>query len=533
MFFQRIQTLPDRIAESSPYYILVVVCSAMFLDLANLSAITIALPTIQKDFNINTSDLQWIISAYALTFGGFLLLGGRGGDIIGHRRVLLFGMVFFALFSLVCAVSPSFLGLVIARAFQGIGAAFTIPPAQAHIALHFTDPTLKAKALGIWGAAGSLGFIIGLVLGGVLTATLGWRWIFWMSLIISGVVIPAAYVVLPRVPSPRAATPHPVDGGVEANSEPAPAKKELLQSVRERLVRFDALGISLGIPGILLLTYALTSANTEGWNDPKIIATLVVSTLLVVAFILYERSAPQAILAPHLFRDLSFNLTMILAVNTYAVRQACTYFLTVQLQSYGTSAIHTSVLFIPLGISALIFNTLSGRLVPILGARPMFIIGWALSIPGVLLFSFITEHTSYWRYTFPGMILYIAGIGAVYITANFVVVSSASKSDQGAAAGVFNVALQVGGSVLGLAVLTAVAQGVEMTYGDAHLPRGELGGLGYRSVYYSCVILSGIGLFLSVFAIRVPKSMHGSIWKNKVNAGTATETASSHELRST
>lgn len=287
-----------------------------------------------------------------------------------HRRILLFGMIFFALFSLVCALSPTFIGLVIARAFQGIGAAFTIPPAQAHVALHFTDLTKKAKALGIWGAAGSLGFIIGLILGGVLTAFLGWRWIFWISLIISGIVIPAAYAILLRAPSPRATTPPPADGESTGDSAQAPTKG-LLQSVRERLIRFDALGISLGIPGILLLTYALTSANTEGWNDGKIIATLLVSIILLVVFILHESVAPQAILAPHLFRNLSFNLTLILAVNTYAVRQACTYFLTVQLQSYGASAIHTLVLFIPLGVSALIFNTLSGRLVSMLGARAM------------------------------------------------------------------------------------------------------------------------------------------------------------------
>lgn len=279
-------------------------------------------------------------------------------------------MIVFALFSLVCALSPTFIGLVVARAFQGIGAAFTIPPAQAHIALHFADPTRKAKALGIWGAAGSLGFIIGLILGGVLTAFLGWRWIFWISLIISAIVIPAAYAVLPRVPSTRAVTPPPAGAATTNESAPVP-KKGLFQSVKERMIRFDALGITLGIPGILLLTYALTSANDEGWDDAKIIATLVVSVVLLVVFVLHERSASQAILAPHLFRNLSFNLTLILAVNTYAVRQACTYFLTVQLQSYGASAIHTSVLFIPLGLSALIFNTLSGRLVPILGARAM------------------------------------------------------------------------------------------------------------------------------------------------------------------
>lgn len=277
-------------------------------------------------------------------------------------------MIFFALFSLVCALAPSFIGLAIARAFQGIGAAFTIPSAQAHIALHFPNPASKAKALGIWGAAGSLGFIVGLILGGVLTAFLGWRWIFWISLILSGLMIPAAYVVLPR-PVPQNRTPNiPVENADTAVPRPP---KEFLHSFKERLVRFDVLGISLGIPGILLLTFALTSANTVGWNAPKIIATLVVSVVLLMIFILHERGASQAILAPHLFKNKSFNLTLVLAVNTYAVRQACTYFLTVQLQSYGASAIHTSVLFIPLGVSALIFNTLSGRLVPILGARTM------------------------------------------------------------------------------------------------------------------------------------------------------------------
>jgi MFS family permease len=134
-------------------------CSAAFLDLLNLSAITIALPTLQKEFSVPTQDLQWVISAYALTFGAFLMLGGRGGDMFGHRPVLLFGLSFFALFTLVSALTSTFIGLVIARAFQGIGAAFTIPSAQAHIALYFRDAGGKAKALGIWGSSGSLGFM--------------------------------------------------------------------------------------------------------------------------------------------------------------------------------------------------------------------------------------------------------------------------------------------------------------------------------------------------------------------------------------
>lgn len=163
--------------------------------------------------------------------------------------------------------------------------------------------------------------------------------------------------------------PAPVEEEAEGNR--TRYQKTLLTSIRERLIRFDALGIALGIPGILILTYALTSANTVGWGKAQIIVTIVIATLLLGLFVLNERTASQAILAPHLFRSPSFNMTLLLAVNTYAVRQGCTYFLTVQLQSFGNSPIHTSVLFIPLGISALIFNTLSGRLVPVLGARAM------------------------------------------------------------------------------------------------------------------------------------------------------------------
>lgn len=327
-------------------------------------------------------------------------------------------------------------------------------------------------------------------------------------------VIPAAVFVLPPVKRT-----HSEEGSLRSD-----APKPFLISMKERLIRFDAIGISFGVPGILLLTYAFTSANTDGWGTAQIIAPLIISIFLLGLFLLHERRASTAILAPHLFRDMSFNLTLILAVNTYAVRQACTYFLTVQLQSYGNSPVDTSVLFIPLGISALISNTITGRIVPIFGARTMFIWGWGLSIPGVLLFSFIDKDTSYWRFTFPAMILYIAGIGAVYITSNFVVVSSASKSNQGAAAGVFNVALQVGGSVLGLAILTAVAEGIEDRYGPPDRHPGVLTKVGFQSVYYSCVILCGIGMALSLFAITVPPAMRGSIWKKDADVPTDNST---------
>ena len=186
----------------------------------------------------------------------------------------------------------------------------------------------------------------------------------------SGVIIPAAFFILPRPDHP------PADAAPSAGDELEAGQQEthtnsLAAAFRRIVHRFDPLGIALSVAGILLLTYALTSANTEGWGSARIVAPLVISVVLLGLFVFHECRTSNGIVAPHLFRSTSFNLTLVLAVNTYAVRQACTYFLTLQLQSYGNSAIHTSVLFIALGVSALIFNTLSGRLVPILGARLM------------------------------------------------------------------------------------------------------------------------------------------------------------------
>ncbi|KAM4057857.1 major facilitator superfamily protein [Hirsutella rhossiliensis] len=517
---RRMAAYPDRTEEQRrPYLILLIVCSAMFLDLSNLSAVTIALPTMGEQLGVDQSQLQWVIAAYALTFGSFLLLGGRGGDIFGHRRVLLFGSYFFALFTLVCALAPTFVGLVIGRAFQGIGAGFTIPSAQAHVAIHFPSPSERAKALGFWAAAGSVGFIAGLILGGVLTALLSWRWIFWISLILSALVIPAAHLVLPRPDASKACSSHPPSASDQDDAAPVVLpqreEKKLFRSLKARLIRFDVVGICLGVPGLLLLTYALTSGNISGWGSASIVSTLVLAAVLLALFALQESRASQALVNPRFFDNLSFTMTLMLAVATYAVRQACSYFLTLQLQSYGNSPLRTALLFLPVGVSALLANSVAGRLVPILGARAMFVLGWALCIPGVVLFSLITPESSYWRFTFPGMILYISGLSAVYITANFVVVSSAAKSDQGAVAGVFNVALQVGGSVLGLAVLTAVAEGINSRFGTTG---AELSEVGYQSVYYSCIILCAIALALSLLAVKVPDAMRGTIWKKKEEA---------------
>ncbi len=211
---------------------------------------------------------------------------------------------------------------------------------------------------------------MGLILGGVLTDLLTWRWIFWVSLLLSSVVIPSAILVLPYPQTKREPQLNPGRNNEDSGDQPN-SPKSALTLLRERMVRFDVLGIFMGIPGLLILNYSLTSANTDGWGSGQIIGTLVAAVVLLALFLLHERRATVPLTPSRLFHSRSFNLTLVLAVNTYAVRQGCTYFLTIQLQAQGNSPIHTAVLFIPLGISALIANSLAGRLVPKLGARVM------------------------------------------------------------------------------------------------------------------------------------------------------------------
>ena len=213
-------------------------------------------------------------------------------------------------------------------------------------------------------------YSVGLIIGGVLTDVIGWRWIFWISLMFSGIIIPSAMLILPGLESKRHDAVRPDQADEESREHPGQSNRAM-SSLRDRVARFDVLGICLGIPGLLMLNYALTSANTVGWASGQILGILSGALALLTLFIWHEHKATIPLMPGRLFHDLSFNLTLVLAVNTYAIRQACTYFLTIQLQAMGNSSLQTAILFIPLGVSALIANTLAGRLVPILGARTM------------------------------------------------------------------------------------------------------------------------------------------------------------------
>ncbi|KAK7421372.1 hypothetical protein QQX98_002266 [Neonectria punicea] len=461
---------------------LIIVCLVFFIDIANIGMANIALPTIQQKLGYDDGSLQWILTAYSLTFGGFLMAGGRFGDIFGHTNTLIFGMTLFNIATLVCALLGDKIGLVVARAFQGLAAAFTVPAAQSLVALSFEDPETRVKAFGAWGAAGSSGFVFGPIIGGLFTSLVTWEWIFWFTLIVEGALEIAALALYftQNLPSLNASQP---------NKE---GKWSRLH------IRLDFLGTFFSVSGLILLVYALTTGNIHGWDTPDVIATLVISVCLLAIFVFVEvKISSDPILPGYMFEDKVRALGCAAAALTYAVWQGINYLLTLQLQSFGFSPLSTALHFLPLGITACAVNVVIPMLLRPVGSRNLLLGSWLLCAVGVILLFRMESGDDYWRLCLPGMILYIAGVGTVYFVGNVTVVATAAEAMQGTVSGVYNMFLNVGGAVLGVAVLTVISDSVTSNKGGKQDPDALLEG--YRAGYYGAIAMSAMGLILAIF----------------------------------
>lgn len=456
--------------------LLTVVCFAQFLDLLNLSSTTIALPAIARDLNFTPATLQWVLSAYALTFGGFLLLGGRLGDLIGHRHVLLFGQTVFTIFSVVAGLAPTNIGLVIARALQGIGAAATIPSGQAIISHSYPSGKARGRALAMWAAAGSIGFVLGIVLGGLITPFIGWRWIFYISAMVSGSLLLISLLIVPTV-----------EAIIKSNE----------RTLKHVLTKYlDLPGTFTSIAAIALLVYAFTTGGESGWSHPHVVVTLIMAIVLWCAFIWVESWHPNPLMPLRLFRLPNFAVTVAMSAMLYATRQTVAYFVALELQTVaGYSPLKAAIAMIPFGITSFIVNMglapfVSSRIV----VRICVIIGFIPVIISTILLSFYQtspDRMSYWPYVFPGLVLFMAGCSLVYLSANYTLLMSCRQEDQGIASGIFNVAIQVGGVVIGLAVTTAIATGVD----GGNETRVE----GYRAAFLTATAAATIGLLLGIY----------------------------------
>ena len=411
----------------SPWSTLVVLAIAQFMVVLDVTIVNVALPHIQTDLKFSTNDLQWVISAYTLIFGGFLLLGGRAADLIGRRRVFVIGLIAFGAASLAAGLAQTALELIIFRGIQGLGGAMLSASALTLLTVTFEHGRQRNIALGIWGGLAGLGGTAGAIIGGALVDSLSWRWVFLVNVPIGILVIAAAFFFLRES-----------------------------RMVRDANSTFDIAGAVLSTSGLLAIMLGFIRAQPLGWGSLEVIALLVGGVVLLGAFVLVESRSKSPLIPLRLFRTRSLTFAVItLGLNSAGFLSM--FFLTaIYLQDVrGLSALDAGIEFLPMGVAAIVGALLGSRLVTTLGTRPVQIGAVVLSVAGLLLLSRVGATDAYATGLLPGFILFGIGITAVGVAAQVGAISKVANDDAGAASGVLNSGYQVGGA-LGLAVITTL-----------------------------------------------------------------------------
>ena len=418
-------TSPGQLVN--PWLVLVLVCMAQFMVVLDATIVNVALPSIQEDLQMSDADLQWIVNAYTLVFGGFLLLGGRAGDLMGRKRVFLVGVVIFTVASLLNGLAPSSEFLIIFRGLQGLGAALIAPAALSIITTTFAEGAERTKAMGVWAAIAVGGGAVGLVLGGILTTTLSWPWIFFVNVPVGIAVFIAAMRFVP-----------------ESRDEHAHKS-------------FDVAGAVTVTSGLLVLVYGIVKAQEKGWTSLHTGGFFALAVALLVAFVVIERRSAEPLVRLSIFRVPTVRAANVVMFLVAAGLFAMFYFTTLYLQRVlGYSALEAGLAFLPFTGGIIIGAGLSQRLVPMLGAREVPLIGMPMAIVGMLLFMRLQPDGSYVTDILPGIILASIGMGLTFVPITLIATSGIPNDDAGLASGLFNTSQQVGGA-LGLAVLATLS----------------------------------------------------------------------------
>jgi EmrB/QacA subfamily drug resistance transporter len=406
---------------------LLFLCGVAFLDFVDASIVNVALPSIRSNLHFSVQNLQWVLSAYLLTYGGFLLLGGRMADLLGRRRVLVTGIGLFAVASLIGGLAPSSGVLVAARLAQGVGAAFMLPAALSILTTTFNEGTDRIKAISAWGAVAGLASAVGVFLGGVLSQTLGWRWVLFVNLPVCVIDIWAAFRL------------------VSAEHGRAPLK------------HFDIRGATLMTGGMLLLVYTLVEAPQAGWNAGRTIGGLVVSARLLSAFVLNElrQRNPIAPLSIFKIRGLAAaNATQLTAIAGF---YATFFFVTLYMQTVlHFSPIQAGVAYLPVTVGVAVASGICSKLFVKTGTRPIIVSGALIASAAVYLLSRIPVQGSYLADLLPGLLLMSFGLGAVFVGVTTAANAGVPPDKAGLAAGLINTSQWLG-AALGLAIFTAIA----------------------------------------------------------------------------
>ncbi|MDQ8043442.1 MAG: MFS transporter [Patulibacter sp.] len=406
---------------------LAVIALAQFMVVLDVTIVNVALPDIQRALHFSTDGLQWVINAYTLMFGGFLLLGGRIADLAGRRRTFLAGLTLFAGASLVAGLSSSDTMLIAARVVQGLGAAALSPAALAILTVTFPHGKERNVAMGVWGALAGLGGTLGVIAGGILVDAFGWEWIFFVNLPMAAVVLVAA----PRL------------------------VRETKSDMVER--QFDVAGAVLGTAGVLAMVFGVIRTQTVGWGSAQVLGLFALAVVLMAAFVRVELRAKAPLVPMRLFRSRGLSVSSAtLAVNG-SVFLAMFFLTALYLQEVrGDSPLDAGLHFVPMGIAAIASAIIASNLVTRIGTKPVFIAGAVLSVAGLFLLSGASADGSYWTTVMPGTVVYGFGLSLVGVPNQISAIMEVDHRDAGAASAVINAMFQIGGA-LGLAVITTFA----------------------------------------------------------------------------
>jgi len=405
---------------------LAVVCAAFFMTILDVSIVNVALPSIGKSLHFTESNLQWVITAYAITFGGFLLLAGRLADLYGRRRVFVAGVIVFTLASLICGLAWSEGVLIASRAVQGLGAAIITPSALSIVMTTFEEGAERNKALGIWGALGGGGAAVGVLAGGVLTKYLGWEWIFFVN-------VPVGALALSLTP------------------------RFVRESRAEREKSQDWGGAIAVTSGLALLVYGVSEAPNHGWTSAWTLSRIAAAVVLLIAFLVVESRAKDPLMPFRIFRIQTVAGANAAGLLLGAITFANFFLLTLYVQQVlHYSALKTGITFVATAGSAILWAGLAQALTTKIGVKPVLAAGFVAMTAGSIYYTQIPVHGSFWSALLPGYLLIGFALPFTFIPISIAALAGVSHDEAGLASGLINTAQQIGGAV-GVAVCSSVS----------------------------------------------------------------------------
>jgi EmrB/QacA subfamily drug resistance transporter len=457
------------------WLILVLLALAQFMVVLDASIVNVALPAMQRAFDLSATNLQWIVTAYTLAFGGFLLLGGRAADLYGRRKVFIIGVVLFAVSSLLAGLATNSAMLIVFRALQGLAGAFMSPAALSIVLITYKEGHERNVALSIWGAVAAGGAAVGVLLGGILTQYLGWRWNFFINVPIAAIVLAGAWKLVPKHESEEKHNDLDLPGAISVTA------------------------------GLMLLVYGLVEAPSHGWTSGSTLAYLGSAVALLLFFVWNESRVRRPLMPLSIFKIRNITGANLTQMPVAAALFAVFYFTSIYVQEIlGFSPVKTGLAFLPVPITIAIAAANAPKLIQRIGYKKILMVAPLIIAVGLFWLGHVPVEGDYFTHVLPGLVIMALGAGLTFVSTTVAATSGVPGHEAGLASGLINTAQQIGGA-LGLAVLSGVAAAATTSYFRGHGAGGTVDGAlvnGFQAAYYTGAAIAVGAALVATFVIK-------------------------------